>query len=167
MHFDGKGLRSDWHGMLDPLARDLFLATGIGVGDLSSAPFRNLEDIPQFADRSNGGLALSASNRAAQAHDFRINCGLFDRRAGPPHTLLQGFTRQGFSRMLHENLKKTKLLHGQLKWLAAPPNPDRFPIKQELADDYQVVQGSFCRAAHFIHGESCYWSTLANLSSRA
>jgi hypothetical protein len=139
MHFDGKGLRSDRHGVLDPLADDVLLATGIDGGVLSAAPLGRLEDIAQFADRSNGGFALSATDCAAQAHDFRINGGFFDRRADPPYAFLQDSPWQRLSRMLHENLKKTKLLHGQLKWLAAPPNPDRFPIEKELADDDQVV----------------------------
>jgi hypothetical protein len=99
-----------------------------------------LEDIPQFADGSNGGFALPTSNGSAQAHDFRINGGFFDHRAGPPHPLLQGAPRQGFSRMLHENFKQTKLLHGQLKWLVAAPNPDGLTIEKEFANDYQRLK---------------------------
>jgi hypothetical protein len=30
-----------------------------------------------------------------------------------------------------------------------------------------MLQGSLCRADYFIHVENCYWSTLANLSSKA
>jgi hypothetical protein len=126
-----------------------------------------LEDIPQFADSPNGGFALPTPNGAAQAHDFRINGGFFDRRAGPPHALLQGPARQGFSRMLHENLKETKLLQGQLKWLAAPPNPDGLPIEKEFTNDDQGLKGWLCRADYLIHVENCYYSTFANRSSRA
>jgi hypothetical protein len=69
--------------------------------------------------------------------------------------------------MLHKHLEETKLLHGQLKWLAASPNPDCLPIEKELPDNYQVLQRSLCCVVHLIHAESRYWSTLANLSSKA
>jgi hypothetical protein len=167
MHFDEKDLRPDWHGMLDPLAHDVLLATGIDVGDLGSAPLGRLEDIPQFADSPNGGFALPAPNGSAQAHDFRINGGFFDRRAGPPHALLQGSPRQGFSRMLHENLKETKLLHGQLKRLAAPPNPDGLTIEKEFANDDQGLRRWLCRTNDLIHVENRYYSTFAKRSSSA
>ncbi len=142
--------------MLDPLAHDVLLATGIDVGDLGSAPPGRLENIPQFADSPNWGFALPASNCSAQAHDFGINGGFFDRRAGPPHALLQGSPRQRLSRMLHENLKETKLLHRQLKWLAAPPNPDGVPIEKEFANDDQGLHGWLCRADYPIHVKNRY-----------
>ena len=69
--------------------------------------------------------------------------------------------------MLHENLKEAKLLHGQLKWLVAPPNPDGLPIEKEFANDDQRLQGWLCRADCLIHVENRYYSTFANRSSSA
>ena len=52
--------------------------------------------------------------------------------------------------MLHENLKETKLLQGQLKWLAAPPNPDGLPIEKEFTNDDQGLKGWLWRVDYLI-----------------
>ena len=69
--------------------------------------------------------------------------------------------------MLHKNLKEAKLPHRELQRLAAPPHPDRLPIKKKLADDYQVLQRSLPLVGQFVHSLICYWSTFANRSSSA